>query len=418
MDVEDSVQVQKKNKEPSNVLNRTEINDFQNNLKALRYNSESLEKEAKSLPNVNEAGFDIVDELNRENYEEPNIQNLENENKEIKEEINENTSSDEDEGETKKREPGAVMKCLYKFFREGCHYRPVPTIFSTVLCLEITGGIFLLLGIIIMIFSVRTRLYVQRYDNVDTCQIGKTCKIKIKLEKDFKKPVMIYYQLNNFYQNHRRYIKSKSNSQLKGNLKKEGEIEDDCDPVILNKDIMEGLKSVSGKTLNPDDVAHPCGLIAKSFFNDTYTLYKENNTTPYEVITTDISWKPDRENFKNLPQDNWRDIQWLDVEDERFIVWMRPSAFPNFRKLWGKIEDTLTKGEYTLEITNNFPVESFRGKKSFVISTVNMLGGKNTFMYLCYMVLGAFTMICGVLFYFGYENFNKRFDKEKTEKLE
>jgi hypothetical protein len=29
--------------------------------------------------------------------------------------------------------------------------------------------------------------------------------------------------------------------------------------------------------------------------------------------------------------------QWLNVEQEHFIVWMRTAGLPNFRKLWGKI---------------------------------------------------------------------------------
>ena len=50
----------------------------------------------------------------------------------------------------------------------------------------------------------------------------------------------------------------------------------------------------------------------------------------------------------------WYDVQWLDMEDgkfhlflifiEHFIVWMRTAGLPNFRKLWGKIEEDLTEG--------------------------------------------------------------------------
>ena len=31
-----------------------------------------------------------------------------------------------------------------------------------------------------------------------------------------KAPVYVYYELDNFYQNHRRYVKSRSDSQLEG----------------------------------------------------------------------------------------------------------------------------------------------------------------------------------------------------------
>ena len=43
--------------------------------------------------------------------------------------------------------------------------------------------------------------------------------------------------------------------------------------------------------------ATPCGLIAKSFFNDTYELWKVNDDTENENITIDdseIAWETDR----------------------------------------------------------------------------------------------------------------------------
>jgi len=43
-----------------------------------------------------------------------------------------------------------------------------------------------------------------------------------------------------------------------------------CDPIVHNSDI-DKLYAFDKKTLlNPNDVAIPCGLIAKSVFNDTY----------------------------------------------------------------------------------------------------------------------------------------------------
>lgn len=46
------------------------------------------------------------------------------------------------------------------------------------------------------------------------------------------------------------------------------------------------------------------------------------------------------------------------MRDEHFIVWMRTSALPNFRKLWGRI-DGLEKGKYLLKVKNNFEVRPF-----------------------------------------------------------
>ena len=37
----------------------------------------------------------------------------------------------------------------------------------------------------------------------------------MKVDK-IKGPVYVYYQIDNFYQNHRTYVKSRENKQLKG----------------------------------------------------------------------------------------------------------------------------------------------------------------------------------------------------------
>ena len=45
----------------------------------------------------------------------------------------------------------------------------------------------------------------------------------------------------------------------------------DCDPIIIVADLNEHQKySVSGKKMNDDWPAIPCGLIAKSMFNDDF----------------------------------------------------------------------------------------------------------------------------------------------------
>jgi len=227
-----------------------------------------------------------------------------------------------------------------------------------------------------------------------------------------EKNVFIYYRLTNFYQNHRRYIKSKSSKQLKGNFLTEDEIKDDCDPIILNKDINETLYSYDGTTkLDPDKVAHPCGLIAKSVFNDTYEIKKKVGDEQIIIEFDDIAWSVDKDKYKNSANSK---EQWYNVEDERFMVWMRPAAMPDFRKPWGKIKKDLSKGNYTLIINNKYPVKSFDGKKFFILSTVNGLGGKNYFLAILYLVVGGISVIAGILFRIGY----KKYNSEKYQKIE
>lgn len=73
-----------------------------------------------------------------------------------------------------------------------------------------------------------------------------------------KAPVYVYYGLDNFYQNHRRYVKSKSDTQLAGQFTTDTAQLSSCDPLI----------TVPGS--NPTKIYSPCGLIAQSFFNGAW----------------------------------------------------------------------------------------------------------------------------------------------------
>lgn len=102
-------------------------------------------------------------------------------------------------------------------------------------------------------------------------------------------------------------------------------------------------------------------------------------------------------------------VQWLDMTDEHFIVWMRTAGLPNFRKLWGKVEGdesadtpTLAAGTYYVDIMNKYKVSDFSGTKSFVLSTTNMLGGRNYFLAVCYIVVGALCIVFAVIFFVAY----------------
>lgn len=101
--------------------------------------------------------------------------------------------------------------------------------------------------------------------------------------------------------------------------------------------------------------AIPCGLMAKSFFNDTLNFYKKydpdskKDNEEFELKTDRIAWLTDVgkfSNIKNLPKGvkSHEEIQWLNMEDPRFIVWMRNAGLPNFRKLYGLIEETIKAG--------------------------------------------------------------------------
>jgi hypothetical protein len=307
-------------------------------------------------------------------------------------------------------------------------WRPVPTIISTTITFIIFGIIFIIIGIIIIIFSNNIREHSTRYD-LECDGIGKLCTLEMYISDDLKAPVMFYYQLSNFYQNHRRYVKSKSNAQLGGQLLASDKILSDCDPVYLNKHLdrkypfeydnayiaeLESkytVKELQQYQLDPEASANPCGLIAKSVFNDTYNLYEYDdfnraNKRAIPINSTGIAWQSDID-MKYSLNDNYKNKMWQNTTDEHFMVWMRTSGLPNFRKLWGRIQTDLKAGKYIIEIDNNYAVSQFEGEKFFVLSTVNAFGGKNYFLGISYISVGSICLIMALLFFFGYKSHSK-----------
>ena len=288
-------------------------------------------------------------------------------------------------------------------------WRPVPTITSTTIIFFCFGIVFIILGIIILIFSNKIEEISFRYD--DYCKDKNPCIVTLQVKNDMEKNIMVYYQLDGFYQNHRRYVKSKSDDQLNGKDISYQAMKDsqDCDPVITNEE-MGKAESITGTPLVNDEVAIPCGLIAKSFFNDNFKEWKLTDefgdTQALNVNEKDIAWKADKElKYKNIDKSR----QWIDMTDEHFIVWMRPAGLPNFRKLWGRITDRDLKAGTKIEvkIENNFDVSSFNGKKYLILSTVNAFGGKNSFFGISYIVLGGISIVLAVVFVIGYNLHSK-----------
>ena len=63
----------------------------------------------------------------------------------------------------------------------------------------------------------------------------------------------------------------------------------DCDPIRYNRDLTNGTLNLNNETLDGNLPAVPCGLVAKSFFNDKYEIFKQNG----EKVTIDeknIAW--------------------------------------------------------------------------------------------------------------------------------
>ena len=124
---------------------------------------------------------------------------------------------------------------------------------------------------------------------------GQKCEewISIDIDKDMEPPVYMYYKLENFYQNHRRYAKSRSDTQLAGNSVSYSSISD-CKPVRYKGELMDLTQFEPTPDTGIRNIYAPCGLIAWSMFNDSFTMYvppsKSTNCglDPSPCVSSDI----------------------------------------------------------------------------------------------------------------------------------
>eukprot|EP01113_Clastostelium_recurvatum_P009626 TRINITY_DN1465_c0_g1_i2.p1 TRINITY_DN1465_c0_g1~~TRINITY_DN1465_c0_g1_i2.p1 ORF type:complete len:315 (+),score=65.26 TRINITY_DN1465_c0_g1_i2:173-1117(+) len=264
-------------------------------------------------------------------------------------------------------------------------WQPILTPKPVIIAFLAIGIIFVPIGAVMVWSSNSVEEYTQRYDN--TCPVGNTCDITFDITNDMKGPVYMYYRMDNYYQNHRRYVKSRNDDQLRGVVVNTWSSITDCDPI----------KSKGNSELAPDFFL-PCGLIARSWFNDTFVM-KDSSNNFLALRKNGIAWKSDKEKKFRNPPANAPGIRVIsDFEDEDFIVWMRTAGLPDFKKLYRIIDNGLPAGTYTVTVQSNYPVASFSGKKYVVLSTTSWIGGRNSFLGYAYIVVGAVCLVQGLIF--------------------
>lgn len=192
------------------------------------------------------------------------------------------------------------------------------------------------------------------------------CTLEFNILDDMSPPVLLYYRLSNFYQNHRRYVKSLDSNQLKGTYVNNGSIDSgSCDPLKLN-----GTKGFA---------YYPCGLIANSVFNDTIgnplllSVPGSNDAnSTFTMTDKGIAWDSDKALYGTSPY-KWFEVapppDWMKRypdgytadnpppnlhDNEAFQVWMRTAGLPTFSKLALRNDgSTMRCGRWRLEIQDS-----------------------------------------------------------------
>lgn len=149
-------------------------------------------------------------------------------------------------------------------------WQPIMTPRWLTVVFTLVGVVFIVLGIA-MYWDYKSIVEVKtRYDAICANQ-AVNCAISFSVPSQIPRPVYVYYELTNFYQNHRRYVRSKSDAQLMGKViasATDGDVAD-CAPLITNGTA----------------VLHPCGLIANSFFNGACSPQCQPPTSPSSTPT-------------------------------------------------------------------------------------------------------------------------------------
>ena len=174
----------------------------------------------------------------------------------------------------------------------------------------IVGCIFMPIGGAIYAASSSVQEIRINYGDMPACKLNqKLTDYQFVVTKDMKTP-FVYYELSNFYQNHRRYVTSRSDGQLRAAedamttsnfdaAAKNTQLAT-CNPLVCSGNAgMNGCGTTGASTLangRNNLVYYPCGLIARSLFNDTFSkLRLDGTTSEISFDAKNIAWPSDIE---------------------------------------------------------------------------------------------------------------------------
>ena len=353
-------------------------------------------------------------------------------------------------------------------------------------CLAVVGAVFIAIGAVIFVASDAVDLVTIQYDQEQSCPfseryipsptVHKTATsdttqqfwactpitIDFQLTQTMKAPINMYYQLQSYYQNYRRYANSFDPVQLSGQNVPASSLSA-CTPLLGPGQLGTNLLGPSTVTLAGTQqsvnllgaIYNPCGLVPWSKFNDTVEIYSLNSsgattlicqsgnydaegtsldptgfcqrsgiawptdigvkyTAPAQaegVALTSIGWPIDAAelegaNYSTFPL--YADRGWYlgeaghkvpDPTDEDLMVWMRLALINNFQKLYRVITVDLPPGSYTMVIHQRYDTTAFGGSKAFVLSTQTWLGGPNLWLAGLYIGVGALCVVLAVAFF-------------------
>ena len=266
-------------------------------------------------------------------------------------------------------------------------WRPILTPVKVLIYFGVLAIISFIIGALFFVSFSNTVEYQIRYD--DQCELNQTCTLSFNIEEEIKGDIHLKYKLTKFYQNHRRWMESKSRDQLAG-VYVNFEGMSTCDPI----------RSVNDSSAAEDWIL-PCGISAISLFNDTFTI----DSDELDFNESGIAWDSDQEyNYQPLSEEYKTGHKWLEGSslfpggqiNEHFIVWMRAGSLPTIVKKYAICHDcTIPAGQLNVTIENNYPQSLFGGEKYVILYKDSAVKSKNNSLGIIFFFLGA---LCTLFF--------------------
>lgn len=277
-----------------------------------------------------------------------------------------------------------------------------------------------------------------------------TCFVTFTLPNNVTAPLYVFYELDNVFQHHRRFVSSIDRTQFTGEWTPAVALTA-CAPLetMKSKRCIAGACDSDSKTR----ALFPCGIVANTMFNDIFWLHDGQLPTGESLGLTDLisngvartyptphknpTWYDYEGDNEYLPvwrnpnmsriiptpndeagqevhvtSDYTNSTAWVHdptdarygvgtgVENEFWRAWVEGAAVEPFRKTYARIEkyEMLPAGTtLTFAVQSNYFVRSFKGKKSIVIGEIGWFGSGNTPLGGFFIGVGVIFLLAGVL---------------------
>lgn len=286
-----------------------------------------------------------------------------------------------------------------------------------------------------------------------------TCYVHLTLPMEVKSPARIFYELDNYYQSHRRFVSSIIRTQFTDEWRPETALSTlECYPMKTIASQLCTVGECEPETAAVQRELFPCGIVANTMFNDIFWLHEgllpsgekltrtnmtskgiartyaaHNNKNPTWNVTTDtylpvwlnpnmsrIIPPPTGPTEPHITEDYTNSTAWVHdaldpdygvgtgLENNFWRVWVEGAAIHPFRKPYGRIELDLPAGtKLTFAVQSNFFVRSFSGSKALVLEEVGWFGSSNYLLGGFFLGIGAIFFVAG-LFFTGRKLYNPR----------